>query len=47
MESELVRALIEGGGPAATRCMAWLVDGAAALSEAHVEVMWPAAPAEL
>ncbi|EHB53295.1 conserved hypothetical protein [uncultured Mycobacterium sp.] len=47
MESELVRALVEGGGTAATRCLAWLVDGAPAGAGACVDVVWPAAPVEL
>jgi hypothetical protein len=48
MESELVRGLIEVGGTAAARCLAWLVDGAAALPEARVvDVVWPAAPVVL
>ncbi|ULN44758.1 hypothetical protein MI149_30150 (plasmid) [Mycolicibacterium crocinum] len=47
MESELVRALVEGGGVAAPRCLAWLVDGATAGSGACVDLVWPAAPVEL
>lgn len=48
MESELVRALVEGGGMAATRCLTWLVDDdAPAGGGACVDVVWPAAPVEL
>lgn len=46
MESELVRALVDGGGTAATRCLAWLVDGEAA-GRGGVDVVWPATPVEL
>jgi hypothetical protein len=47
MESELARGLIEGGGVSASRCLAWLVDGAAAAPEARVDVVWPASPVVL
>ncbi|WP_241473988.1 hypothetical protein [Mycolicibacterium neoaurum] len=47
MESELVRALVEGGGIAATRCLTWLVDDAPAGGGACVDMVWPTTPVEL
>jgi hypothetical protein len=47
MESELVRELIAAGGTPAAQCLAWLVDGAAAVPEAGFDVAWPAAPVVL
>jgi len=47
MEPELMRALVEGGGTAATRCLTWVVDGATAAPGACLDVVWPATPVEL
>jgi hypothetical protein len=41
MDAQLVRALIEGGGAAGARCLAWLVEGAQAEPEPRFDVVWP------
>jgi hypothetical protein len=43
VEGELLRWLVEGGGPAAERCLLWLVDGTAK-SQIGADLVWPAAP---
>jgi hypothetical protein len=44
MEGEFLRRLVDDGGPAATRCLAWLVEGTTSGAKSRFDPVWPAAP---